>query len=325
MNLQNVYRTGAVVALLAVSTVGALGQNQINASKTATGTETPINWANFAGAPNVNVNSALTFRELAQGKIGTEPSAYYAIPPWYQAYEASPLFPKVERFKKLAPYTDLGQSYAYGFGFAERALVDTTVSPPRNMSSSTYGSGVATTALNYAIKIQHSGAPISYFARIRSPKRTFTFQAAFSLCCSGDSNGGTYTYFKPKAARSRATADILADGLPIYSSEEIYLFPGAAAANASDKVESFWGNGKLDGSETIIFLGKLISGQVVNLNLIVRTDAFADAKTCGTEGGGFYQPTITRNCTKLIEALQLGEPADSETVPTIRIFGKSGL
>ncbi len=325
MKPQTAYRAGAYLCLLAVSTVTASGQLFINASKIASGTETPVIWNSVGFAPNANISGALTYRELGQGKIGTEANTYYALAPWFHAYAASPLFPKVERFKALAGYVDQGQQYAYTSNYTERALVDMTASP-RKTSSFTHASGQATTTLSYAIKIQHSSVtPVSYFATVRNPKRTFSFSAAYSLCCSGDSNGGTYSYIKPKAARSRSSVDILADGLPIYTSEETYFFPAGLAVYAWDKTESQWGDVSLDGNTTTIFLGKLSAGQTVNLNLVVHTDAVADAKSCGSEGGSYYNPVITKHCTKLSEGLQLGNPGDTESVPSIRIFGKTGL
>ncbi len=324
MKLLHTSRAGTLACLLAVSTV-ASGQALINASKTASGTFTPVIWQSVVFAPNANVSGALTFRELGQGKIGSETNTYYALAPWFHAYAASPLFPKVERLKPLSGYVDLGQEYAYTSSVSERALVD-MIASPRKTSSFTHASGSATTTLSYAIKIQHTSAtPVSYFASIRNPKRTFSFDAAYSLCCSGDSNGGTYSYIKPKAARSRSTVDLMADGLPIYSSEETYLFPASQANFATDKLESRWGDVRLDGDTSVVFLGKLSAGQTVNLNLVVHTDVVTDAKTCGYEGGGFYNPVITVHCTKVQESLQLGNPGDTQSVPAVQIFGKTGL
>ncbi|MCX6592437.1 MAG: hypothetical protein NTZ56_13025 [Acidobacteria bacterium] len=295
---------------------------QVNASKIVTGTQTSINWLKMPAAPNVPVSQGFSFRGRAQARVAGESSGYYASTPWYQPFSPSPSYPELDRYRMSADYIKSGQAFHYLYNPAERGQVDLTplrgATPSAQVLAQTAGSGEGSANLSYALHLQHSGAPASYFLSIRNPKRTRSFNAAIDYPAGGYNSPAVA--LRPEAVDTRVAVDILAGTIPFYSSEATYHYPPGATPYTH--LDTDWGS-KMDGQYTVIYLGQFNAGDSATLNFIVRADVRAKAPKCGLQWG-IPGPWVWY-CSTSSERLQVGEPGDSSTIPAITVFAKSGL
>lgn len=178
--------------------------DNINVSKIATGTSQSINFSTAAMKPFLANVYDLSYHTKALGGISSESSDYYLPTPWADTWQDSKAYPKLQREEPTPADTD-DQEYASPFW--KLALADMTVSP-RLVQSRVFKSGSAETVTTYSMKVEHFGSPGDYFLTVHVPTFQMSFATAYSLCCPGDYNGGTYLYKKPNKIRMRAAVDL---------------------------------------------------------------------------------------------------------------------
>jgi hypothetical protein len=302
-------RIGAAVALFAA--VGAA--ENINVSKIATGTTQSINFTTAASKPFLANVYDLSYNTKALGGISSESSDYYLPTPWTETWQAGKEYPKLQREEPTPAATD-DQKYASPFW--KLALADMTVSP-RLVQSRVFKSGSAKTVTTYSMKVDHFGSPGDYFLTVHVPTFQMSFSTAYSLCCPGDYNGGTYLYKRPNKIRMRAAVDLYIDNLPAWSSEKTYTYAEDLGNNASNHFDTFWDRASSAGTDTL-YLGRFNAGDSIKFSWVIRTDVVSDAPNCGDAHIGAGYPKEKR-CSDSIAKVTI----TGGTVPGLGFYVKA--
>src|SRR5215469_18555709 len=115
----------SLVALVAATGLAAPGAaEQLNVSKIATGTFTSINWTVEAQQPLANNGASLAYFDLATGSIDTEPTPYFATPPWSALFLPFPTEPWLQRLEPTVSYMDGKSTFTYANSNSRRARVN---------------------------------------------------------------------------------------------------------------------------------------------------------------------------------------------------------
>jgi hypothetical protein len=298
----------SLAALVAATGLAApVAAEQLNVSKIATGTFTSINWTVEAQQPLANNGAALAYFDLATGSIDTEPTPYFATPPWSALFLPFPTLPWLQRLTPTVPYMDGKSTFTYANSNSRLTRVNMLAIPTKHVLSESFGSGTVAAAVSYTVRIEHTGSdPLDYFVDLQVPADTRTAAPGYDLCCPGDPNGGTYTYHQPKAAQARGAIDLYANGLPVWTNEDTYLYPGLPNSSPFDHIDFLWG--KAAGpATTTLFLGRLHSGDTLTVTEIVHSDVQANAPDCGIEGPFGFYPNFdyTVHCLELRQDIQM--------------------
>ncbi len=265
-------RTGVSAVLL----MAAAPADNINVSKIATGTTHSINFSTAAMKPFLANVYDLSYHTKALGGISSESSDYYLPTPWADTWQDTKEYPKLQREEPTPAATD-DQEYASPFW--KLALADMTVSP-RLVQSRIFKSGSAEAMTTYSVKVEHFGSPGDYFLTVHVPTFQMSFATAYSLCCPGDYNGGTYLYKKPNKIRMRAAVDLYINNLPAWSSEKTYTYAEGLGNNAADHFDTLWDRASSTGTDTL-YLGRFNAGDSIRFSWVIRTDVVSDAPNCG--------------------------------------------
>jgi hypothetical protein len=322
-------KLGALALVGALSSAaGMAAAAQLNVSQIATGTSTSINWTVELGEPNAT-GWSLSYFSLATASIDSETSTYFAPDPWSAGMTAGPGYPSLTRSKPMVNYTQGNSQFVYDRKNSRLANVNMASPAPRTVDAEVYdggaSGGAAEARLSYRAQISNTTKEkLDYFLDLKVPTMLRANQPAYDLCCSGDSNGGTYSYHKPKSWKTQAAVDLLVDGLPVWSSEQTALYPDSPSS-PFDEFDIAWGqaNGP---STTTLFLGRLAPGQSISVSFIVRTDAVGLAPDCGTQPPGSYlDHTYTIHCFELDSKVNLVSASPYARGPQtpFRIYAKA--
>ena len=299
--------------VMAAATISAAAQ--VNVSKIVTGQYTvPLGGLYIPnGAPAANI----TYYPAVHAKVG--PDTYDMYPgPWPTAASNSVSHPTIKRQTNSPgsqPLPD-GGSVSYYKPYFELASVG-VANNKQTTNASVYRTGSSTASTSYNVKIEHFGAGShDYYLNLTVPQITRFVNAAYNLVPG--SNGGTYVFLAPKKAASRASVDVYADGLPIWSSESVYRFPDDSP-NHGAKFEYKWGSTQAANSVVSLYLGRFSTGQSVRISVVVRTDARSEANTCGSEVSGMYE---TRHCFDLRQTVDL-VPNSATGLPGMYVHSRS--
>jgi hypothetical protein len=182
--------------------------------------------------------------------------------------------------------------------------------------------------LSYRAQITNtSKLTLDYFVDLRVPAITGGPQPAYSLCCSGDSNGGTYEYMRPKGWNAQAAVDLLVDGLPVWSSEQTALDPNDGTSGGPfDELDVAWDQ-PAGPSTTTLFLGRIAPGGSLTVTMVIRADVNDLAPDCGTQAPGSYlSHTYTLHCfdmSKQIALVNANLPYARGAWSPFRIYAKT--
>ncbi len=273
--------------LLATAAMGPVWAiDEINVSKIATGTHTAIDWASADAQPKVAAGT-LSYFTLTTAAVQADAQPFVAPPPWNAALQAAPAYPDLLRKTPLADYSQGGADFHYARDYSSLAEAD--MKTAKQVRAAAFRDGSGSAAASYRVQIDNTtGQALDYFVDLAVPVFTRSAEPGYDLCCSGDSNGGTYTYHRPKNAHARAAVDLYADELPLWSSESTFLYPNDGQTGSPfDKLEWQWDRAPGTGSARL-YLGRLAAGGALTLTLVVRADAATLATDCGITGGGFY-------------------------------------
>ena len=179
-----------------------------------------------------------------------------------------------------------------------------------------FSTGKAEAVTSFSYKIEHYGSAQDYFVNIQHPTFARSVESAYTL--TSGSNGGTYIYTKPTNANSRATVEIYADGLPIWSSEATYHYPNGQATYAWDNAGTNWGKASASGFSTL-YLGKLNPGTTVILTMVVRTAVNVEMNTSACPYESSAWENVIR-CHKVTDSVKLSNLANYTSM--LQIFTK---
>ena len=277
----------------------------INVSQIATGTYVSLDWSLAFLNPPANNGATLTYYTTGDAKVGSQTTPYYAPDPWNLATQAIPQYPYIQRLTPLPNYSASNTPFDYDYPFTERATVN-VASMPATLQASTNRSGSADTALSYSVRIDHfSSNPLNYFLNLDKPVFSRSVAPAYSLSSSSDYNGGTYSYISPTAAQARATVDVYVNDLPVWSSEDAYLYPSSIAQTAFDQLGLTWGAAEGPGKATL-FLGRLNQGDSMTVTVVSKASGNATASSCGFQGNGsWWSPQYSVHCFDLTQTIQM--------------------
>jgi hypothetical protein len=316
----------ALGAALAIALAPAAGAENINVSRIATGTFTQIDFAASAAQPTAN-GATISYFDLGTAGIDTEAGPFFAIQPWTAALAAAPSYPNFQRQALTLSYMQGNAQFEYDRNITRYAAVNMAVADPKIVQAEAYpdqhgGVPTAKSVVTYRIRVDHTGAqPLDYFLDLNIPTIKRTLSPAYSLCCSGDDNGGTYDYFRPTSFDARAEVDIYVDGLPVWSSASSVTYPADPQGTPFDTVEAKWGKPAGPGSSTL-YLGRLSAGQ----SLIITFEAKADARAqsqCGIEPPGSYlSNTYTIHCLDVAQTIQMNHGSDNKAV-SFNVYAKA--
>lgn len=260
----------------------SLSAEQVNASAIATGTFTNIDWAAVPSYPSVTVAGMVTTRTMTRTGVSLGGNSYFEPAPWSSGWGNSVAFPNFSR-QVLFPPDGMVNGFftSYSPKTNQRGLVNIQGLKTSSIAAKT---GSAFTVVTYSAKINHAGPEAGYFLTVINPARTAKVDLAWNLCCTGDSNGGTYSYEQPNAAQSRSAIDIYANSLPVWSSERSRIYKSKTEPNVEGgSADTSFGPALTSNETHRIFLGKLKSGQAMTVTLTLRTDAAVDAPKCGEQ------------------------------------------
>ena len=277
----------SVLALAALSTQ-ALAEEHINVSRIVTGTQTNVDWSEL-GELMRRGGSTFSYYVMATGQIDPDKVVYFAPPPWASVPTSSAAKPVINRVAALADYQQNGFTFTYDRHYTSSAQVDLTQGATRPVSASVFKAGAAMAAVSYRVQAVHTGtAAMDYFAELNVPVIAAGFQPGYNLCCSGDSNGGTYNYLRPQSAVARVAVDVYADDLPVWSSELAFIAPPQPGAGPFDRLDLTWDRPGVAG-KTVLYLGRLSPGSGVVVTLVARAES-AGQGDCGNQSFGFPSP-----------------------------------
>jgi len=248
---QHFPRAAWILTILAV-TPSTLPAVDFNVSRIATGTHTGYDFAAGALKPFVIGSTLIHHFNRGLGDISSENTARYLPSPWNAVWKNAAEYPVLERTEDTPAPT---ASLVYLSPYYQQARVDMAVASPKSVKAHVFQSGDAAAKVSYSLRIQHTGAnPADYILTHQVPDLVTSHTQAYSLCCPGDSNGGTYLFRSPTAVSIRATADLYVNGLAIWSSGKTYRYPEAFANGGSSHVDTQWGRTADTGSNRF-FLG----------------------------------------------------------------------
>lgn len=306
-----------VVAAAAVS----LSAQAINVSKIVTGVQTATPNIGFYlpnGTPYANVD----YYPVVHGKTGADPLDMYPGS-WAQNWANAVSNPAIKRQTNSPAPVPIGNgTISYAKPYTQLAQAGLNNQNKQFTTAATFGSGSASTESSYAVRVENfGGSSTDYYLTITVPERKQYYNPAFSLCCSGDSNGGTYGYMAPKSIASRASVDVYADGLPVWGSEKTYQFPTGANSPWADPYQLSWGSTAAANTNVLLYLGRFKTGQAVDFTIVVRTDATANAPTCGDESS---YGSVIRHCLDFSETITM-KPSGNPAVPAMYFWSHNGI
>jgi hypothetical protein len=296
----------AAAAGLAAAFAGHAHAEQINVSKIASGTHVNVDWtelnqASVAGA-------SYSFFTLATAQAAPDARPFFAPGGWTSATSPAPAKPSITRTTKLADYTQGNAPFAYDRHYTSNGVSSMTPASPatKPVSASMFKSGSAAGQVSYRVRIDATSAQaLDYFLELQIPQPKLGVGPGYDLCCSGDSNGGTYSYHRPKSASSRAAIDLYADELPIWTSETAFLYPNVGPNGSPfDKLQIAWDKPTPAG-KTTLYLGRLAAPASVTITFAVRTEAHGDGD-CGVQNYGFGgNPSYAVHCLSVDQSVAL--------------------
>lgn len=300
----------ALAAWASLSIAGsAAAATQLNVSQIATGTYSSLNWSVELGQANVG-GWGLSYFSLATGDIDTDASAYFAPDPWSAAMTTGPGYPSLTRSKPTQNYQQGNSQFEYDHNTSRLATVEMGSATAKTVDAEVYDGGAsgasADAVLSYRAQVTNTTAQtLDFFLDLKVPTIKRGSQPGYDLCCSGDSNGGTYAYHKPKSWNAQAAVDVLVDGLPVWSSEQTALYPNITGGTPFDEVDVDWDKANGPGTTTL-FLGRIAAGKTLAVTLVVRADANDLAPDCGIQAPGSYiDHTYTVHCFDLSQQVNL--------------------
>jgi len=272
----------------------------LNVSKIVTGTEQNINWVAAAFTPNVFPSANISNEYMGRAMVQKDQVKQDLVGPgpWGPSWGTWLPAPNVTASVVADPITKFGVTYNYSSSSHRSATVNMTLNP-RYVGAMTFGTGNSEAAASYSYKIDHFGAAQDYFMSVQHPAFQRNVEAAYVL--TPGSNGGTYVYYKPTNANSRAAVEIYADGLPIWSSETAYHYPNGQAVYAWDNAGTSWGKPSAAGFSTL-YLGKFNAGMSVTITMVVRTATAVKMDSCAYDSDAFGN---TIRCHKVTDAVKL--------------------
>lgn len=294
--------TGSGLAATAALAAASVAAEQINVSKIVTGTETTAHYAEL-NQPAQAEGAQADFT-LATDATDPDGTLYFNPTPWGSTPTATPGAPKLSRELKLSDYSEGGADFSYDQHFTSSVAIDMTPAA-KPVIAKMFKSGGGQANVSYRVVVTPPPGPaLDYFVTLSIPQLARNIAPAYDLCCSGDSNGGTYSYHRPKFANARAAVDLYADDLPIWSTESGYIYPNTGNAGTPfDKLEVAWDKATPAGTSTL-YLGKLSAP--VALTLVVRVEAHGDSD-CGTQKYGLPgSNTYAKHCLTVSQQVTLG-------------------
>jgi hypothetical protein len=307
--------TAAMVAINVVNLEAAT----VNVSKIATGTFTPTPVLGLvvpAGTPM----AAVTYYPVVDAKTGADALDLYQPGSWSSVWANNAGDPSIKRqTNSPSPTVDqYGTTVSYYLPYYELGQAGMTNTGKQQTFAGVFRTGAATASSSYAMQVQHFGALThNYYLSIKAPELSQKHSPAYRL--EPGSNGGTYVYYEPTAAKSRSAVDVYVDGLPVWSTERIYAYPDGAD-DPFAAYEHEWGAAQSNSGDVVLYLGRLSAGQSVRITMVVRTDGQATANTCGSESAG-WNNTI-KHCFDLQERVLLPTNGPSE-VPSMYLYSFS--
>lgn len=293
-------------AILGAAPCAGAWAEQINVSRIASGTNVNVDWSELNQVSVAGAN--FSFFTLATAQAAPDARPYFAPGPWSASTAATPAKPKLTRTTKLDDYSQGGANFTYDRHYTANGVVDMTPASPttKPVSASMFKSGAAAGQVSYRMRIDAtSPQPLDYFLELQVPQPKRGVEPGYDLCCSGDSNGGTYSYHRPKSASSRAAIDLFADELPIWTSESAFLYPNVGASGSPfDKLEIAWDKSTAPG-KTTLYLGRLAAPASVTITFAVRTEAHGDGD-CGVQNYGLPgSPAYAVHCLSVDQSVAL--------------------
>ena len=283
-------RAWGILSVLTLSAlwIPAAAAEHINVSRIVTGTQTSVNWS------EINVltrrgGATLSDYTLATAQIDPDKVVYFTPVPWGSVPTSTPGKPVISRVAPLADYQQNGFNFTYDRHYTSSAKVDMTPAGTKPVNASVFKGGAAMAAVSYRVQaVSTATDPVDYFVGLDVPLLLAGFQPAYNLCCSGDSNGGTYNYLRPHDATARAAVDIYVDDLPVWSSETAFIYPQTQDGSPFDRTDVAWDKPAVAG-KTYLYLGPLAKGAGVVVTLVARAES-AGTSDCGNQSFSFPSP-----------------------------------
>jgi hypothetical protein len=311
--------TALLTAAVLAANVVNLEAATVNVSKIATGTFTPTPNLGLV-IPMGTPMAAVTHYPVVHAKTGADALDMYQPGSWSVVWANNATDPSIKRqANSPAPTVDqYGANVSYYLPYYEVGEAGMTNTGKQQTFAGVFRTGAAAASSSYAMQVQHFGALThNYYLSIKAPELYQTHSPAYRL--EPGSNGGTYVYYAPAAAKSRSAVDIYVDGLPVWSTERIYAYPDDTD-DPFAALEHEWGAAQNNSGDVVLYLGRLSAGQSVRITMVVRTDGQTTANTCGTQSAGWNY--TVKHCFNLQERVLLPANGSSE-VPTMYLYSFS--
>lgn len=273
--------TAALVVGLALQmSIPAVHAQAINVSRLVSGTqETPP----ADSAPTTSCQTCTYVTTQAAGATDgytLDPGPYLASawPPKYgTALSAIPVIDVLDLGAQ--PAGTLADGGFQGAHRRARAQFDTVLlgSPVREVSAQTWSNGSARSLVGHAIRILPVGTQaLATYVQFKMPREQRAVQYAYKV----DANGN-HEYKRPEHIQARSTADVIVDGLPVWTSSSMMLVPKRiTSSNPQDRLY-FYLDQRLSAftEDTVtLFLGYLTPGQRRQVNVLLRSELRHEAR-----------------------------------------------
>jgi hypothetical protein len=305
-------------------------EHKVNAAEVGTSFPRSINWNTEAAQSAVWCQNACSYSEVSTAKIAPDTLLTYNTTGWPSFALGIPFPATVSRLVLTPAGTtdNSGHEIVYESPSWERASVDnghgtfslnTRVYQTGNQGTS--GTGTAAAALAYHVKAQNqSSTSRDFFVRFVAPAPTGGVSVPTYI--GGPSGQQPFNVSQKKYAKSRSAVDVLVNGLPVWWTSSSWIIPDETTSSSDYTGYGLdYGSAAANDSYTV-FVGRFASGEIFDLDFIVRAESLARAPTCHkeVESSLYPNPRALMHCLLITESRTL--PVSTGQTERFEIYSK---
>jgi len=311
--------------------IAAPTPHNINAAEIGTGAPRALNWADEAAQSPVWCGTACSYSRISTAKIAPDTRWTYTPVAWPDNYVTAIPKPSAVSQSTLTPVGTLdnqGREIIHDSAYYERGSVDvtragdslqTSVYQSGNQGSGESGKAAATLAYHVKVQNQSSGSR-DYFIRFTAPKATGSVDVPIYI--GGPSQDQPFNVSQNKYVKKRSAADILVNGLPVWSTSSSYFIPESGYTSPDYSGYSLGFGYESDDDSYTVFIGRFAAATLFEIDYIVRAETQSRAPSCGTVADSMTHPNpkARKHCLFVAENREL--PAAPNQDVLFEIYSK---
>lgn len=326
-------KTALVCVLLgsALAADAAPVYHNVNAAEIGTGVRRNINWTNENAMAPVWCLGACSYMNVSTAKIAPDTLLTFTPSTWPGAYSPTNSDASTVNRSTYTPVNTVdsqGREIVYDTPYYERGAIENTAAGRalvtrvfQSGNQPTGGTGTASAAIAHHVRVQNqSSSSRDFFVRFTAPKPTGGVGVPYTV--GGPSGNETQYVLQKKYAKSRSGVDVLVNGLPVWTTASSYVIPEETSSSSNyDGFAVDFGYAS-DNDIYVVFVGRFASGEIFDLDYIVRAESLSRAPTCGkvNESSLYPNPRSVIHCLNVSEGRTL--PASSAPDGHFEIYSK---